>query len=134
MKRLRALKINQMWPLFGGRRALVIALVLAAMLGGLCEAAVLATIAQAASALVTGTPFVRIDLGPVHLVETIGSLLIIALVLAFMRLLLQGPLSVLPATIAADVQARLQRNLFQAYTAASWAEQSRDREATSRNW
>jgi ABC-type multidrug transport system fused ATPase/permease subunit len=59
---------------------------------------------------------------------SVGSLLGIALVLAFIRLVLQGPVSILPARIAADVQARLRRDLFDAFTHASWTIQSRDRE------
>jgi ABC-type multidrug transport system fused ATPase/permease subunit len=55
-------------------------------------------------------------------------LLAVAFALAAGRLALQLPLSVIPATISADAQARMQRQLFSAFTRASWAEQSRDRE------
>ena len=44
------------------------------------------------------------------------------------RTALQFPLSFLPARIAADVQARMRTTLFDAFTRASWAVQSRDRE------
>jgi ABC-type multidrug transport system fused ATPase/permease subunit len=98
------------------------------VLGGLCEAAILATVAQAAAALVDGSHRVHADIGPLHLSETLGALLTVGFVLALVRLALQAPLSILPARIAADVQARLQRGLFAAYTRASWTEKSRDRE------
>ena len=45
-----------------------------------------------------------------------------------LRLLLQIPLSILPARIAADVQASLRTRLFDAFTRASWTVQSTDRE------
>ena len=52
----------------------------------------------------------------------------IAFVLALVRLVMQIPLSILPARIAADVQAQLRTKLFYAFTCASWELQSRDRE------
>src|SRR5262249_9659799 len=44
------------------------------------------------------------------------------------RILLQAPLALLPAKIAADVQSRLRRELFGVFSRASWDVQSRDRE------
>jgi ABC-type multidrug transport system fused ATPase/permease subunit len=44
------------------------------------------------------------------------------------RLVLQAPISYIPAKISAGVQARLRTRLFDAFTRASWAEQSKDRE------
>ena len=48
--------------------------------------------------------------------------------LALLRLALQWVLAVVPARIATDTQARLRRDLFAAFSRASWGEQSRDRE------
>ena len=48
--------------------------------------------------------------------------------LALVRLALQVPIAWLPARIAADVQAGLRRDLFGAFTRASWGVQSDDRE------
>ena len=45
-----------------------------------------------------------------------------------MRLALQVPIAALPARIAADVQAELRRDLFNAFTRASWERAVRDRE------
>ena len=119
---------RQLRPLLGGRRAPIVVLVVTSVLAGLSEAAIVATIAQAAAALVSGARNVHANLGPLHLTETVGVLLAVAFVLAVVRLGLQVPLSVVPAAIAADVQARMQRRLFHAFTRASWSEQSRDRE------
>ena len=128
MRSSRRSSLADVSDLLGGRRGYVITLVVASFLGGICEAAILATIAQVAAALVNGSRHVQVVLGPLTTTATVGSLLTFALGLAVARLLLQGPLSVLPARIAADVQAHLQRDLFGAYTHASWTEQAHDRE------
>jgi ABC-type multidrug transport system fused ATPase/permease subunit len=98
------------------------------VLAGLTEAAILATVAQAAAALVDGARNVHANLGPLHFTEAVGVLLAVAFVLAAARLVLQAPLSIVPAKICADVLARMQRQLFSAFTRASWSEQSRGRE------
>lgn len=114
--------------LFGGQRARVAVLVVASVLAGFSESAILAAVAQAAGALVDGLRSVHVVVGSLHLNGTVGALLAVAFGLAVARLVLQVPLSIVPARIASDVQARLQRELFGAYTRASWTEQSRDRE------
>src|SRR5580704_3400606 len=119
---------QQLRDLVGGQRGPIVVLVVTSVLAGLSEAAILATVAQVAAALVDGTRTVHANLGPLHLTETVGSLLVVALVLAAARLALQLPLSIAPATISADVQARMQQQLFSAFTRASWSEQSRGRE------
>ena len=119
---------GQLRSLLGGRRTPIAVLVVTSVLAGLSEAAILATVAQAAAALVAGARTVHANLGPLHLTETVGVLLVVAFVLAAARLALQAPLSIVPAKISADVQASMQRQLFNAFTRASWAEQSRGRE------
>lgn len=115
-------------PLLGNRRGSVVALVLATVLSGITEAGVLAILAQVAAALVDGAKRVHVDVGPLHMNQTIGALLALAFALAMLRLVLQVPVSLLPARIAADVQAKLRDDVFNAFTRAAWAEQSRDRE------
>jgi ABC-type transport system involved in cytochrome bd biosynthesis fused ATPase/permease subunit len=44
------------------------------------------------------------------------------------RLAFQGPLSRLPAQAGANMQTMLRRDVFAAFTRASWSAQSRDRE------
>lgn len=55
-------------------------------------------------------------------------MLVVALMLAVVRLILQLPTSFIPARVAADVQGGLRDELFDAFTRASWETQSRDRE------
>jgi ABC-type multidrug transport system fused ATPase/permease subunit len=85
-------------------------------------------VAQAAAALVDGQRVVRVSAGPVRLTESVGAILGASGVLAAVRLALQIPLSIVPAKMCADVQAALQRDLFSAFTRASWTEQARGRE------
>jgi ABC-type multidrug transport system fused ATPase/permease subunit len=101
---------------------------LASLLAAACEAAILASVAQAAAALVDGTQHVTTTVGPLHLDITVRTLLGVALGLAAVRFILQVPLAVIPARLAADVQSGMQKRLFLEYTHASWTEQSRDRE------
>jgi ATP-binding cassette, subfamily B, bacterial len=115
-------------PLLGGRRRAVVSLAVFSILSGFAEAAVLAIVAQVAASLVTGGDAVTTSIGPFDIDTTVGNLLLIASVLAVIRLVLQIPISVLPARIAADVQANLRQGLFGAFTRASWAQQSRDLE------
>jgi ATP-binding cassette subfamily B protein len=114
--------------LLGERRRLVAGLVASSILSGFAEAGTLAVVAQVAAALVSGTKRVHSHLGLFNLSVTIPTLITIAFVLTFIRLVLQVPISVLPARIAADVQAGLRRKLFAAFTRASWGVQSLDRE------
>jgi ATP-binding cassette subfamily B protein len=119
---------SRMRPLLGDRRGPVAALAISSALSGLAEAGVLAAVAQVAASLVNGAKGVHVNIGPFHIYATVGTLLIVAFVLAVIRLALQVPVSYLPARIAADVQARLRNGLFGTFTRASWGVQSRDRE------
>jgi ATP-binding cassette subfamily B protein len=117
--------------LIGDRRGTVGWLAFFSILSGLSEALFLAVVAQIGLALVNGAKKVTEHngrLGFIHLHTSVHALLLFALGLAIARLLVQIPLSVLPARIAADVQARLRKDLFEAYTVASWGVQSRERE------
>jgi ATP-binding cassette, subfamily B, bacterial len=114
--------------LLGDRRGLVSALALSSIVSGFTEAGILAIVAQVAAALVNGVTRVQVRVGPLHVDATVGTLFAVAIALAVFRLALQAPLSILPARIAADVQSRLRTSVFDAFTRASWEEQSRDRE------
>jgi ATP-binding cassette, subfamily B, bacterial len=115
-------------PLLGGRRRSVVALAAVSVLSGLTEAGVLAVIAQVAASLVDGATHVTVNFGPFRIHTAVGSLLVPALILALIRLTLQVPISLLPARMAADAYSRLCKGIFDAFTRASWALQSRDRE------
>jgi ATP-binding cassette subfamily B protein len=118
----------QLQPLLGERRRSVVALAFISVLSGFTEAGVLAVVAQVAASLVSGTTNVNAGIGPIQVQTSVTTLLLIATVLASVRLALQVPISLLPARMTADVQAQLRRGLFDAFTRASWAAQSRDRE------
>lgn len=106
----------------------MVVLALASVLSGFAEAAILASVAQVATVLVNGSTHVHATLGPLHVSVSVWAMLGIAATLAIVRLLLQAPISIVPARMAGEVQAQLRRRLFGAFTRASWAEQSRDRE------
>jgi ABC-type multidrug transport system fused ATPase/permease subunit len=113
--------------LLGKRRRFVLALVLTSVLSGLAEAATLAVIAQVA-AVITGASSAHTHLSVIHLNASVDTLIAIAFACATVRLLLQFPLSILPARMASEVQAELRMRLFHSFTRASWHLQSRDRE------
>ncbi|MGD0196612.1 MAG: ABC transporter ATP-binding protein [Solirubrobacteraceae bacterium] len=122
------MNLHKLRLVLGGRLSSVVTLIVASALTGFCEAAILAIIAEAAGALVNGSHHVHASFGPLSLNVALGTLLFVGFVLALVRTALQIPMSLLPARISADVQARLQRELFAAFMAASWSEQARDRE------
>jgi ATP-binding cassette, subfamily B, bacterial len=114
--------------LIGARRRKVAALAGLAFVTGVAEAVTLALLAQIAAALVKRGHQVNVHLGVIHLHTHVVTLIWIAAGLSVLRLVLQLPISILPAQITADVQASLRVRLFDAFTRASWSEQSRDRE------
>jgi ATP-binding cassette, subfamily B, bacterial len=118
----------QLRPLLGNRRGSIAALAIASALSGFTEAGVLAIVAEVATTLVNKTSRVNVEIGPLHVEATVGALLAVAFVLAVIRIALQVVVSYLPARIAAEVQGRLRRHMFEAFTHASWGMQSRDRE------
>lgn len=122
----------RIWPrmglLLGERRGLIAALVIASLLSGMTEAGILAILAQTATALASGASHVEISAGPLDGSVSVGALLAAGAALALLRFALQTVLAAIPARIGTDMQARLRRELFDAFTRASWAIQSRDRE------
>lgn len=114
--------------LLGERRGTVFALASCSILSGFTEAGVLALIAEIAATLVGGKSNVHSRFGLFNLHASVGTMFVAAIVLALLRLVLQAPLSILPARIAADVQRDLRSGLFHAFTRASWEVQSSDRE------
>ncbi len=116
--------------LIGDKRRYVIAMAIGTIISAAVEAMLLALIAQIALAIVGAR---RISghsshLGFFSIHAGVQTLILIAFGLALVRLVLQPPLALLPSRIAADVQARLRRDLFAAFTRASWGVQSREKE------
>lgn len=114
--------------LIGPQRGKVSALAGVSFVGGIVEAATLALFAQVAAALVKGAKSISVHFGFAYLHAHVIDLIVLAGALCVVRLLLQLPASILPAKITADVQASLRTYLIDAFTRASWREQSRDRE------
>jgi ABC-type multidrug transport system fused ATPase/permease subunit len=116
--------------LIGDRRRLIVVLAGCSILSGLTEAATLALVAQLAARVVGGphkeTHSAALSLINLH--ASIGVQILLAFGFCAIRLLLQLPLSVLPARISADVMARLRQELFDAFSRASWTVQSRGSE------
>jgi ATP-binding cassette, subfamily B, bacterial len=123
---------EQLDLLIGDKRSLIAMIAFTSMIAGFCEAALLAIIAQVAAGLVNSPKGHSAShtkaSGLFDLHVSIGTLLWVGLALALARFVLQWPLSVLPAKIAADVQATLRLKLFRSFSRASWDVQSRDRE------
>ncbi len=117
--------------LIGSKRSTVGWLAFCSALSGLTEALFLTVISQILLALVDGTKRVTAQngrIGFIHLHTSVHHLLLIALAMAVARMMLQIPLSMLPARIAADVQSQLRKDLFSAFTRSSWGLQSREQE------
>jgi hypothetical protein len=85
--------------LIGDRRRLIVAVAGCSILSGFTEAATLAIIAQLATSLIKGAKHVDARIGPAHVSVALGTLIEIAAALTFLRIVLQVPLSILPARI-----------------------------------
>ncbi len=127
-KPARASMRSRITMLIGDKRRSVVALAICSIFSGFTESATLALVAQIAQQLASGSKHVDTRIGPIHVHAALGTLILVAIGLTLLRAALQVPISVLPARIAADVQASMRRNLFEAFTRASWSVQSRDRE------
>jgi ABC-type multidrug transport system fused ATPase/permease subunit len=114
--------------LIGKRRGTVALLALCSVLSGLLEAAFLAVLIEFAATAVRSTKAVKSPGGLFHVHASLDTLVLVAFALVVARTMLLVPLSVLPSRIAANVQGRLRKDLFHAFTVASWGMQSRERE------
>lgn len=116
---------SQIRYLAGNLPGPVAALAVFSLLAALSEAGILSILAQSALLLVNHASRVSLPLG-FH--PRLGTLLALGVVLALVRLALAGAIAFLPAWIVTTLQARLRREVFAAFTCASWDQQSRDRE------
>jgi ATP-binding cassette subfamily B protein len=110
----------------GPQSRLVVPLGGLSVLAGFFEAGVLALTAEIAFAMAQGDPSTDFALGPLRTEATVPQLLGVALVFAILRIAVQWLLALLTARMNAGTQTRLRRQLFHAYSRASWAVQSRD--------
>jgi len=113
--------------LIGSRRRYIVMLAIVSAASGFAEAIMVALVAEVAADLAGGKS-VHAKTALFHINAPVTTLLWVSIVFALARLLLQWPLSVLPARVAADVQESLRRRVFRAFTNASWEVQSSDRE------
>jgi ATP-binding cassette, subfamily B, bacterial len=116
--------------LIGDRLHLVVWLGVTSIISAILEATLLTVVSEIGLDLVGSKKVIQHSsrLSVLHLPYSVGTLILVAFGLAMGRLVLQLPLATLPSKIAADVQARIRRELFQAFTVASWNTQSRERE------
>ncbi len=112
--------------LVGNRRTSVVGLAFWSALSGLTESAIVVVIVQLAANVARGATSTKVSLVNLHVSP--GKLFLIATGLIVVRILLQFPLSILPARISSDVQSRLRRELFSVFTHASWEVQASDKE------
>jgi ATP-binding cassette, subfamily B, bacterial len=114
--------------LLGEHRLAIGLLALTSVFAGVAEATLLASIAQIGAALLDGGKHVTVDLGPINVRVSIGTMIGIAAAMGVARIALQVAISHLQAETAGQVQATLRNDLAAAYTSASWTTQSRDNE------
>src|SRR5437762_3248 len=84
----------------------------AGILAGFTEAATLALLAQVATSLARGAGHVHQRIGPFAIHASLPALLEVAFGFTILRLLLQVPISYLPARIGSDVQRNMRLRLF----------------------
>jgi len=125
-----ALTWRELPRFFGNQRKLVAGLVATSTVSGFCQSAILAILAELATALAGHSSFVTTTIGPLHLHVSVDALLTTGLVLALFVIALQGLLSYLPARIASNTQAEMRNDLFVAFSNASWSEVSAGNEGS----
>ena len=127
-----ARRTNSVWrrlaPFLGTSPWGLLALAATAVLAGLLEASLLALIASVGTTLSQGAERVRMDLGPLAASASLGTTIIIGLVLAVLRGALQLLLAYLPARMSAAAMASLRQRLFDDFTKTSWSVQASERD------
>lgn len=128
----RLARLAEIWsklqPIVGGRLLPVAGLGAISVVSGIVEAGLLTLLANVAAVMVLGTHHVKLSTGFISVQARVGTAIEVTLGLAFARLLLQLVLAWLPTRIAADVQAEVRTELFNAFTRASWGVKSSEKE------
>lgn len=115
-------------PFMGGQKHRMILISVAAVFGGLAEAATLVLIARVGFALAEGKDSVAVDIGPVNTSFSVPALVIASLVLLVVRVTLQVFQARLGAHLSASVLQRTRRRVLRQYLAADWDLQSQQRD------
>lgn len=122
-------KLRRVWPFIGASKLALAILVIAAVVGGLAEAVLLATLVQIATAMSAHTDRVVTNLGPLPtLTARVPTLFAIAAGATAVRLALQVVSAYMPARVSTRVLARLRDDLFAHFVRASWETQSKERD------
>lgn len=117
-----------MWPFLGASRRSLLVMAGASVLAGLLEAALLALVATLASALSQGLSRIDATAGPIQISSSVPTLILVGVVLALFRAVLQVWLAYLPAAMSANVMTNLRRTLFDRFTRTSWSVQAAERD------
>jgi ATP-binding cassette subfamily B protein len=112
----------------GTRISLVGIVTATSIVVGLVEAGMLTLVANIAATMVVHGRTTSISVEPFSVRLSVGSALLVALSLTFVRLILRLVVAWLPTLIAANVQAELRQVLFDEFTRTSWATKAADRE------
>jgi ATP-binding cassette, subfamily B, bacterial len=115
-------------PFFGASGGLLVVSAAGSIVAGLVEAVLLGLIAALAQALSSGRETVSASLGPLHLHEPLGPLIVVGLVLALVRAVVQLVLAYLPARLSTTVNSSLRRRMLDGFTGTSWSVQSAERD------
>ena len=124
----RLSSFKRLAPLLGRRRWTVVGIVAGSAAAGLAEATLLAVVAHIAAAMTTGNNRPTVGFGPIALQARIPVLLIVAGILAVVRLALQLAVAALPPRVSGEVQSQLRSRLFGSYLYASWPVKAKERE------
>ncbi|MGH9105883.1 MAG: ABC transporter ATP-binding protein [Acidimicrobiales bacterium] len=115
-------------PVLGGRMWPIAMLGGISILAGLVEAGMLDLLANIAAAMVLHGQRAHVELSPTGLYMTVGFAILVTFVLSAARLVLQLVMAWIPTRIATNVLAEVRRELFDAFTRASWAVKAHERE------
>ena len=103
-------------PMIGDRISLVGVVTATSIAVGLVEAGVLTLLANIAATMVLHGHGATIVLAPFDMHLSVGRAILLALALTVVRLVLRVVVAWLPVLIAANVQAKLREELFDAFT------------------
>jgi ATP-binding cassette subfamily B protein len=115
-------------PFIGASRWRLLALASASVAGGITEALLLTLIAALAHALALGETVITPGVGSSELEIGLGAVFAACLAAAVLRGVLQVLITYLPATMSANANVAIRRNLFDAFTRTTWAIQSSERD------
>lgn len=128
----RSIRASALWRenrhLVKARAGWLVALSLVGIASGIAEAGVLSLIAEISAAMVAGVAQVNAQFGFISIRASIAQSLLVAFLLATVRLAFQALGAWMPSRLAADVLRLMRLELFTAFSEATWDVQSHERE------